>query len=227
MCNDFASMASDQQTPSGRAEELAERVLAADVVALAELFEIDRPRLLRVVAARLDPRLRGRLDPGDVLQDAFLDLTKKLPDFAQGQEQAGDRSGMTPFVWMRLVVAERIIIAHRRNLLAEARDARREISRIPMADAASSVMLVNHIVARASSMGARVIREETSAALREAIDTMDPADREIITLRALEGLSNTEAAQVLGISDNGASSRYVRAMTRLKRAVAAIPGFVD
>ena len=220
-------MASDQQTPSGRAHELAERVVAGDVGALAELFEVERRRLLRVVAARLDQRLRGRLDPGDVLQDAFLDLTRKLPEFSRSQEQADVRSRMAPFVWMRLVVTERIIIAHRRNLLAEARDARREISRLPAADAESSVMLVNHLVARVSSMGARVIREETSAALREAIDTMDPADREIITLRALEGLTNTEAAQVLSISDNGASSRYVRAMTRLKRAVAAIPGFVD
>ena len=57
------------------------------------------------------------------------------------------------------------------------------------------------------------------------LESMEEIDREIILVRALEELSNVEAAEVLGISQNGASNRFVRAMTRLKRELERIPGF--
>ena len=57
------------------------------------------------------------------------------------------------------------------------------------------------------------------------LESMEEIDREIILVRAFEELSNVEAAEVLGISQNGASNRFVRAMTRLKRELERIPGF--
>jgi RNA polymerase sigma-70 factor (ECF subfamily) len=45
---------------------------------------------------------------------------------------------------------------------------------------------------------------------------MDEIDREVLLLRHFEELSNKEAAAVLGIQENAASNRYVRALTRLK-----------
>ena len=41
--------------------------------ALEELFTRHRPRLLRMAEFRLDPRLRGRIDPGDVVQETYLE----------------------------------------------------------------------------------------------------------------------------------------------------------
>ena len=63
-------------------EELERRVQAGEHEALAPLFESLRPRLLRIVEAHLDPSLTGRVDPTDILQDVYLDLTEKLAGFA-------------------------------------------------------------------------------------------------------------------------------------------------
>ena len=59
-------------------------------------------------------------------------------------------------------------------------------------------------------------RDEASDALTQAIEQMSPLDQETIALRHFEGLTNTETAEVLGISVTAASNRYVRAITRLK-----------
>jgi RNA polymerase sigma-70 factor (ECF subfamily) len=60
------------------------------------------------------------------------------------------------------------------------------------------------------------MKAEMRVRLQEALDAMDPLDREVIALRHFEQLDSTETAQVLGLSKSGASSRYIRAMKRLK-----------
>jgi RNA polymerase sigma-70 factor (ECF subfamily) len=54
---------------------------------------------------------------------------------------------------------------------------------------------------------------------------MDPIDREVVVLRHFEELSNSEAADVLGIEASAASKRYIRAIRRLKAILDAVPGF--
>lgn len=209
------------QDQTSRLEELFARLRSSDEAALAELFETWRGRLLQIVKTRLDQRLVGRLDPADVLQDAYLDLAKKLPRFAT------EPSGMTPFVWIRLVVTERVLVTHRKHLQANGRDARREVSARSVQSGTSSVVLADQLIAQVSSVSGRVVRDEMSTAVLEVISSLEEIDREIIMLRAFEGLPNSEAAEVLGLSENGASSRFVRAMTRLRRELAAIPGFME
>ena len=63
--------------------------------------------------------------------------------------------------------------------------------------------------------------------LQEVINAMDPIDREVLTLRHFEELSNVETAQVLGIQKAAASNRYLRALKRLKDSLASIPGLLD
>jgi len=60
------------------------------------------------------------------------------------------------------------------------------------------------------------VRAERQLRLQAALDAMDPIDREILTLRHFEELTNSEAAAVLGLSKTAASNRYVRALVRLK-----------
>jgi RNA polymerase sigma-70 factor, ECF subfamily len=63
--------------------------------------------------------------------------------------------------------------------------------------------------------------------LQEVINAMDPIDREVLTLRHFEELSNVETAQVLGIQKSAASNRYLRALKRLKDILASMPGLLD
>ena len=67
------------------------------------------------------------------------------------------------------------------------------------------------------------MRKELHAELRNALDQMDPIDREILALRHFEGLTNNEAATVLELQKSAASNRYVRALQRLKGILAAMP----
>ena len=88
---------------------LVERLRAGDRQALTDLFQRHRDRLRRMVELRMDARLQGRVDASDVLQDAFLDAAARLDGYLQGPE-------LPPFLWLRLVVSERLAIYHRRHL---------------------------------------------------------------------------------------------------------------
>jgi RNA polymerase sigma-70 factor (ECF subfamily) len=61
--------------------------------------------------------------------------------------------------------------------------------------------------------------------LQEALNSLEPLDREVLALRHFEQLSNSESAQVLGIKETAAGNRYVRALQRLKQALSLVPGF--
>ena len=61
----------------------------------------------------------------------------------------------------------------------------------------------------------------------EALNRMDPIDREVLALRHFEKLSNVETAQVLGLEPTAASNRYIRALRRLKQILAGLPGFFE
>ena len=65
------------------------------------------------------------------------------------------------------------------------------------------------------------MRGERLARLREALDSMDEIDREVMELRHFEELSNNEVAEILGIQKTTASNRYVRALKRLKQVLEA------
>ena len=82
--------------------ELVER-LRGDRQALTDLFQRYRDRLRRMVELRMDARLQGRVDASDVLQDAFLDAAARLDGYLR-------RPDLPPFLWLRLVVAERLAI---------------------------------------------------------------------------------------------------------------------
>ena len=174
-----------------------------------------------MVRFRLDPRLQGRVDPSDVLQEAYLDLAQKLPGYAS-------KPPMPFFLWLRLVVGERLLRVHRQHLDAAARDAGREISihQGPL-PRASSASLAAQLLGRVTSASRAAVRAERQVRLQEILNAMDPIDREILTLRHFEDLSNGETAQVLGLTKTAASNRYVRALSRLKEILAGIPGLLD
>ena len=190
-------------------------VRSALEAALAE----NHKRLRRAVSLRLDRRLSGRLDPSDVLQEAFLEAIRRYP------EHQRDPEPMPLFLWLRFLALQAVQALHRRHLGAVARDAGREISihggAMPHAtSAALAAQLLGHDT-RASQAA---IRAERSLRLVEALNQMDPLDREVLALRHFEQLSNSECAQVLGLKETTATKRYIRALKKLKATLTALPG---
>jgi RNA polymerase sigma-70 factor (ECF subfamily) len=197
---------------------LLDRLRQGDQEALAELFSRHRDRLGRMVQFRLDGRLKGRVATSDVLQEAYIDALKRLPHY-----QADP--GMPFFLWLRWVTAQRLVEVHRQHLGARIRDAGREIPTGQDDALSASTAKMAELVGDLTSPSRAAQRAETMAQLQQALEGLDPIDREVLALRHFEELSNQEAAAVLGIQAAAASKRYVRALERLKDALAALPGF--
>ncbi len=198
--------------------DLEARLRGGDPAAAAELFSACRNRLKKMIRLRLDRRLQRRLDASDVLQEAFLDVQKKAADFAA-------KPDLPVYVWLRLVTAERLSILNRRHLGAKMRDASQEVSlRRGGSPAASTQSLANLLLGRLTSPSAAAIRAERQQRMQEALNAMDPIDREVLALRHFEELSNSETAAALGLTKTAASNRYIRALKRLKEILAALPG---
>jgi RNA polymerase sigma-70 factor (ECF subfamily) len=202
-------------------DEITGRATLGEVSALSELFARHRGRLRQMIRLRLDRRLQGRVDPSDVLQDAFVDLTAKLPEYAS-------RPTVPIFLWLRLVVGERLLRVHRHHLGAAMRDAGREISlHHGSFPEASSASLAAQLLGQITSASRAALRAEMQVLLQDAINGMDSLDREVIVLRHFEELTNDEVAEALGLTKAAASKRYVRAMLRLKAVVGNIRGLAD
>jgi RNA polymerase sigma-70 factor (ECF subfamily) len=206
---------------SDNSDDLIRLAAAGDEGALASLWERHRDRLHQMIRLRLDRRLQSRVDPSDILQEAYLDLADRLPDYAR------DRP-MPPFLWLRLVTGQRLLQVHRRHLGTALRDAGREVSLYPAAlPQASSASLAAQLLGQFTTASQEAVRAERQIMLQQTLNGMDPLDREIIALRHFEELTNGEAAEVLGLSKAAASKRYVRALTRLQAILEQMPDFLD
>jgi RNA polymerase sigma-70 factor (ECF subfamily) len=190
---------------------LLERLRAGDGSSLGELFMLYRDRLWRMLFVRLDRRILRRTSPDDVLQEAFLDVARRIGEYLAAPE--------VPFyVWLRFLTLQRMQMLQRAHLGTQKRDVNLEaVSPYQQAPPASPGSMADHLVSRMTSPSQAAMRRELQARLHAALAAMDPLDREVLALRHFEELGNNEVAQVLGISKDAASKRHVRALRRLRQ----------
>lgn len=190
---------------------LLARIGGGEPHAMGELFELYSDRLLRMISLRLDGRVAKRVSAEDVLQEAYLDISKRIGEYIAARA--------VPFyVWLRFLAVQRLQMIHRAHLGAGARDVAREAN-APAAhgsDFAGADSLAGQLVGKITSPSHAAMRAELQMKLREALEAMDPMDREVLALRHFEELSNNEVAAILEISRDAASKRHIRALKRLK-----------
>ncbi len=208
------------ENSSSSNDELINAAVAGDNFALAGLFEQYRVRLKRMIDLRMDRRMRGRVDASDISQEAYVDLVRQLPDYA-------DNPAIPFFIWVRRVTGQRLSMLHRKHVKAAKRDPNLEVAIRDNVPEASSVFLASQLVGQFTSASQRVMRDERQARLQAILDEMSPQDREIIALRHFEMLDNGEVAALLQISDASAGMRHLRALKRLKKAISELPQVFD
>ena len=196
-------------------ESLSNESLSNAREQLAKDFSECRQRLWQTVRVRMDPRLCGRVDPDDILQEAYIDAEKRLPYYLQQEPDSA-------FVWLRLVVGQTLINVHRRHFSTQKRNAAREVRSQSSGNrsyqcTATTESIVVQLASGVTSPSQKAIRKEDVVELTKALDSMRTMDREILILRHFEELTNKEVAQLLGIEPKAASIRYVRAIERLKK----------
>lgn len=207
--------------PPGQVPDLVARVAAGDREAIVELLGRYRARLRRMVALRLDPRLQGRVDASDVIQEGYLDAIKRLEEYIRDPS-------VSFYIWLRFLVGQRVAEHHRRYLSRPGRDVGREISIYRGAmPGASTGALAARLLGKLTSPSGAAMRAERKIRLQEALNRMDPLDREILVLRHYEQMSNGDAAAALGLDKSAASKHYTRALVRLKEILAALPGKIS
>jgi RNA polymerase sigma-70 factor (ECF subfamily) len=171
-----------------------------------------------MVQIRLAQRLKGRIDPSDVLQETYLEVSRSLANYL--------RNPVLPFfLWLRFLTAKKLQGIHRHHLGARMRDAHREISLEGGAwPPATSESLAASLLGKLTTPSQAAMRTELRLRVQEALSSMPLLDREVLALRHFEQLSNAETARVLGISEAGASNRFVRALKRLRGILVDVPG---
>lgn len=189
--------------------ELLRRAADGDQDALSAALSLHRERLKRMVRLRLNRRLQGRVDESDIVQDALLDASRRLDEYV-------DDPTVPFFLWLRHITGRKLIDVHRWHLGADKRDAALEISNQGASPPASSACLAARLLGRLTSPSHAASRAELQLRVREALELLDPIDREVLALRHYEQLSNVEVAAVLGIGKSTASSRYLRALKKIK-----------
>jgi RNA polymerase sigma-70 factor (ECF subfamily) len=201
----------DQIKPdSDNTEQLLQQAQAGDRQAFEDLFSRHRAYLHQVVALRLDPRVRARIDPSDVVQEAQLEAFRRVGDFLE-------RRPMAFRLWLRKTTFERLLMLERFHRGAARRSVNREVA---LPDR-SAFALVQRLFAAGSSPSKRLEQSETARHVREALARLSETDREILLMRNLEALSNQEVAEVLQIEPVAASQRYGRALLRLRKLLQA------
>jgi RNA polymerase sigma-70 factor (ECF subfamily) len=174
-----------------------------------------------MITLRLDQRLQGRIDPEDVLQDTYLEAATHLAGYLK-------QPGMPFFFWLRGIAVNALLMLHRQHLGTKMRDAVREVAiyRGTLPET-SSAALAAQLLGRDTRPSEAAMRAERKILLQQALNSLDPLDREVLALRHFEQLSSAEVALTLGIQKSAASKRYMRALKRLKEVLRNMPGGIS
>jgi len=162
---------------------LLQRAAEGDRESWGELLIRNRERLRRMVAFRLDQRLQGRVDPSDVIQEAYLAALQHLAEYVR-------QPPMPFFLWLRGITGNKLLEVHRHHLGTKMREAGREISiyrgTLP---ATTSAALAAQLLGHTTRPSEAAMRAEAKIRLQEALNSMDPLDQEVLALRHFEQLS--------------------------------------
>jgi RNA polymerase sigma-70 factor (ECF subfamily) len=196
--------------------ELLARARCGDAAAVDQLFSRARPRLLRMVGARLDPRLRARVGASDILQEVNLEAIRRLDRYWQ-------EPTLSFFLWLRFLTAQKLAQVCRFEIGAERRDVRREVPLDWDRIRSASDVLAPGLTDGALRPSQILSRKEREASVAQALAALEVEDREVLSLRHHEQLSNQEVAVELGLTPTAASKRYVRALDRLRARLESGP----
>lgn len=187
------------------------RARKGDAAALGELLERYRNYLTVLARVQIDRRLQGKVDPADVVQETFLEAARDFAGFR------GITDGELA-AWLRQVLVRNLANVVRHYLGTRRRDVRLEQELVVELDQ-SSHLLDRGLAARGSSPSQQAIRHEQAVLLADALERLPEADRQVIVLRHLEGLTFPVIAQRMGRKVDSVEKLWARALGKLQRAM--------
>jgi RNA polymerase sigma-70 factor (ECF subfamily) len=190
---------------------LLSRARSGDDAALGGLLELYRPYLTLLARVQIGRRLQGKVDPADMVQEAFLAASEHFTEFRGATEPE-----LT--AWLRRILASCVAHLVRRYFGTQARDIRLERVLEDEIDQ-SSRAIDGGLIAPASTPSQIASKREQAVLLADALNRLPVDYREVIILRHLEGLTFPEVATRMGRSVDSVEKLWVRALPRLRQAL--------
>lgn len=172
---------------------------------LGKLLEEHRPRLVAMVRRRIDPQLAQRVDPEEIVNEAFFAAQRR-------QAELKGNTALSPYSWLYRIVLDGLIEAYRKET-ADKRDLHRDL---PMVDRSSEDVAAS-LIHSGTSPSQAAARREMAERMRKTLDLLSRRDRDILCMRHFDQLSHREAAEILNITESAATLRYLRALERLRK----------
>lgn len=191
---------------SAETDGLLEAIRGGDPQALDRLLARHRDELRAFVEVQLDPRLAARVDPSDVVQEAQMEVVRRMDDFLK-------RRPMPFRLWARKTAYERLLDLHKHHVKRTKRSVKREVP-LP---ARSSLLLVQPLLRGGSTPSQRLEARELAERVALVVAELSDRDREILLLRHAEKMPFEEIACLLDIDAATARKRFGRALIRLQQ----------
>jgi RNA polymerase sigma-70 factor (ECF subfamily) len=176
--------------------------------ALNELFERQRPRLLRLIRCRLDPRVQARVDESDIIQETLLLANRDLKNYRAVP-------GVPFYAWLRNIAWRQLFRADRRHIQTQGRSVLRE----QVLGWNHSRWALSRQLTSASTPSRQLMGDERDQQVVAALEELSERDRELLVLRYLERLNTLEIAAILEITPAACRVRLMRALDRLRRVL--------
>ena len=169
-----------------------------------------RGRLLALAGRNLNPVLAKRISPEDVVQETFSAACRRL-DFLRNCPE------IPVYCKLRRILFQTITDLERKHLQSPKRDAYRELEVADGKDVSSPELNWNMFADTVTGPLTQLARQDRYELLRKTMESLPEHDREILELRHFDGMSNSEGAEALHLTQKAASIRYVRALEHLKK----------
>jgi RNA polymerase sigma-70 factor (ECF subfamily) len=156
---------------------LLDQVAGGDAGALDQLLSRYQPDLLAFIECRLDPRVRARINSSDVVQEAQLEVVRRMDDYLK-------RRPMPFHLWVRKTAYKRLLNLQRDHRLR----AKRSVDREVVLPADTSSRLAGPLLAKGPSPSAQFAAREQAERIADAIAQLAEPDREILLINLVFGI---------------------------------------